>query len=76
MSKERWLKDAKSHLQQAKDILGDDSALTLSELKAAAMQAQQAASELWKLAGLAYETNGLKFGPPEVKPESGEPRPY
>ena len=63
MSKEQWLRDAKAHLEQALEILGSDTTHDLQQLKAAAVQSQQAASELWKLTGIAYADGKLTYEP-------------
>ena len=52
--KERYVREIKSHLQQAIAIVDDvdPEALTLQELKAAATQATQASTMLHRLEGL------------------------
>lgn len=58
--KERYVREIKSHLQQAIAIVDDvdPEALTLQELKAAATQATQASTMLHRLEGLVEGEQG------------------
>ena len=58
--KERYVREVKSHLQQALNIINDvdPSSLSLQELKAAATQATQASSMLHRLEGIAETEQG------------------
>lgn len=53
--KERYVREVKSHLQQALNIVSDidPNSISLQELKAAATQATQASCMLHRLEGLA-----------------------
>ncbi len=58
--KERYVKEVKSHLQQALNIVDDvnPDSLSLQELKAAATQATQASCMLHRLEGMVENEQG------------------
>jgi hypothetical protein len=61
--KKLFLRDAKTHIAAASSILEGVEIPDLPTLKAAAIQAQQAAATLWQLAGIVDAESGLERVP-------------